>query len=343
MDTSKDDSDKSSVAASDSDSDSDSSDDGDLTTIFYGQHWSDNPSGHLLPKLDSPALVLTFRPSKQQDHAQALTNGNPGIHATRHNPHAHSHELPSGQHLLFVLTAKHQMYEFNVLAGKLSDWSRRNPSSVLPEEFKLIRDRVMGAIWDISGSRERLWLYGGSFVCMLNVGVNLELDPAARSHKRRRKPKTEDAGEDADEIRKRRKLESGAGGKMNPAFVNGAFESAKKYENGKAMEVSLAPRVKEESRSDDDEADDEVDFTLRRVKSEDGEDERDSGTVAAANEHGCPRDRRWWCTFKYRPILGVVPLEGGHGEQQEGGEDSAPEVVLVERPAWDVQNEKEKK
>lgn len=38
--------------------------------------------------------------------------------------------------------------------------------------------------------------------------------------------------------------------------------------------------------------------------------------------------RRWWFTFKYREILGVVPLSQGSG--------SSPEVAVVERPIWDV-------
>ncbi|KAK4999562.1 U3 small nucleolar RNA-associated protein, partial [Elasticomyces elasticus] len=52
-------SDGSSAASSTSSiSDSDSDEDDEKTVVFYGQHWADNPSAHLLPKLDSAPLLL---------------------------------------------------------------------------------------------------------------------------------------------------------------------------------------------------------------------------------------------------------------------------------------------
>jgi hypothetical protein len=39
-------------------------------------------------------------------------------------------------------------------------------------------------------------------------------------------------------------------------------------------------------------------------------------------------ERKFWGSFKYRPILGMVPLENDGGK----GEDVL-EVVIVERPA----------
>lgn len=318
-----------SAAASDSDSDSsDSSDDDDATIIFYGQHWTDNPSGHLLPKLDSAPLVLTFRPAKHE----VFTNGNPGIHATRHNPHAHSHELPQGQHRLFVMTAKHQMYELDVLAGRLSDWSRRNPTSVLPEDFKKIRDRVMGAVWDVDGEHDRLWLYGSSFVCMLNVGLDLAHDDETQEGaKRRRTSRDAEAKENPVDFAKRRKLESGAGGKIHHAGRNaGVADVIKRSDDGKTR-LPLSNRQEEQTRTDDeegDEDDDDDDFglplSLRRLQSN-GDDER----AVATTREKTPRERRWWCTFKYRPILGMVPIS-------DNQRDGSLEVVIVERPVWDA-------
>ena len=42
-----------------------------------------------------------------------------------------------------------------------------------------------------------------------------------------------------------------------------------------------------------------------------------------------------WHTFKYRPILGIVPL----GTAAEGGEGGTGrvEVALVERPLWEME------
>ncbi|KAL3958489.1 hypothetical protein ACCO45_006651 [Purpureocillium lilacinum] len=37
--------------------------------------------------------------------------------------------------------------------------------------------------------------------------------------------------------------------------------------------------------------------------------------------------KKWWITYKYRPILGVVPVNRA---------DQPLEVALVERPTWDV-------
>jgi U3 small nucleolar RNA-associated protein 4 len=301
----------SSVSVSDSDSSSDSSDDEDTTVIFHGQHWTDNPAGHLLPKLDSTPLVLTFRPHREQGDTHALTNGNPGIHSTRNNPHAHSHELPPGKHNLFVMTARHQMYEFDVLAGHLSDWSRRNPTAVLPGDFTKIRDRVLDAVWDVSGNRERIWLYGNSFVCMLNVGEDLNSDLKTKALKRR----NDDQGVDAQ---KRRKLESGAGGVVS----NVKAKPATRYEDGVGVEIDLKRKSRrEEDEEEDDEADDDIDLQLTRVTSAD-----DGGKLEMTNgdNHEHQTQRKWWCTFKFRPILGIVPLEGDS--------EDALEVVIVECP-----------
>lgn len=303
---------------SDSDSSDDSSDDDDATTVFYGQHWTDNPSGHLLPRLQAPALLLTFRPPTE---TYPLLNGNPGVHPTRHNPHAHSHELPPGQHRLFVLTSKHQIYEFDVLAGRLSDWSRRNPTPALPEAFSKIRDRVMGAVWDASKQRQRIWLYGSNFVTMLDVGADLDGEGTGR---KRRKAKG--GGDEDKTARKRLRLESGAGSRK---FGNGGGSGAeiKKYEDGTLVEWK-AGREDERADGDDEEDDEDVDLRLTRVPS-DGEQQLTTNGVASA-QHS---ERRWWSTFKYRPILGMVEIEN-----DEAADGEPVEVVIVERPAWDSQH-----
>lgn len=305
-------------SSSDSDSDSDSSDDDDTTTVFYGQHWADNPSAHLLPRLQAPALLLTFRPSTGQADAQHSMNGNPGVHPTRHNPHAHSHALPTGQHRLLVLTSKHQIYEFDVLAGRLSDWSRRNPTAALPEDFSKIRDRVMGAVWDASEQRERIWLYGNNFITMLDVGRDLDGEGAGR---KRRKPKA--SSDDEGETRKRVRLESGAGGQRIGNDEASGVE-IKKYENGTLVKVDDS-REDEANAGDDEDDDEDVDLRLTRITSG-GEQQLETNGVAR-DQH---TERKWWSTFKYRPILGMVEI----GE--DGGDGEPFEVVVVERPAWDT-------
>jgi U3 small nucleolar RNA-associated protein 4 len=164
-------------------------DDDSSSPVIHAQRWIRNPSGSSLPKLDSAILALTFRPSPiVPTHA---THDNFGLHATRHNPHPVAQERPSpAAAKLFVVTATHQITEFDVLSSTLSDWSRRNPSQFLPRDFTRIKDRVIGCFWDCGDVRNkgsRLWLYGSSWVAMLDVSKNFPQDEREgheKSHKK---------------------------------------------------------------------------------------------------------------------------------------------------------------
>lgn len=306
------------------DSDSDSSDDEDEQYVFYGQHWTDNPSGHLLPKLDSAPLVLSFRPSPKAVHGDDLVNGNPGVHSTRHNPHAHSHEIPKGPHRLWVMTSKHQMYEFDVLAGRLSDWSRRNPTSALPEDFTKLTDRVIGAVWDIKSNAERLWLYGSSWMFMLNVGTDFQVPQPSK--KQRRQSESMPL-----QVSKKQKLTSGAGNKMPAHHRSGLPETVQRYEDGTWKNVPLDRTSKPED--DEMDLDDNEDGYLRRLTRVASTDEQQ---LIKAESQTTP-ERSWWYTLQYRSILGVVPLEGDVSVE----DDERPlEVVLVERPLWEAREGK---
>ncbi|KAF2160424.1 hypothetical protein M409DRAFT_29047 [Zasmidium cellare ATCC 36951] len=300
------------------DSSDDSSDDDDELCVFYGQHWTENPAGHLLPNLDSMPLVLSFRPMPLQDQQNGAVNGNPGVHATRHNPHAHSHELPKGQHRLWIMTAKHQMYEFEVLTGKLNDWSRANPTSILPEDFTKLKDRVMGAVWDVTSKRERLWLYGCSWMFMFDVSP-AGLSERPSSNKKRNAEQTR--------LDAKRQKTSGAGSKMISSHREGLPESIKRYEDGAWTDVSLDRAIK--PADDESDQDEEVDARLRltRLRAADGEDQQQVVKSESQSSH-----RPWWCTFKYRHILGVVPLV-----DDASVDDERPlEVAVVERPPWEA-------
>jgi U3 small nucleolar RNA-associated protein 4 len=67
----------------------------------------------------------------------------------------------------------------------------------------------------------------------------------------------------------------------------------------------------------EDDNDDAEGLQLTRLRSEDA-------TAGASGQY----ERKFWGTFKYRPILGMVPLADEDGK----GEDVL-EVVVVERPA----------
>ncbi|KAI6901114.1 WD40 repeat-like protein [Hortaea werneckii] len=298
-----------------SDSSSDSSDDDDEDVIYFGQHWADNPAGNLLPKLESAPLVMNFRPQKS---AAKTVNGNPGVHSTRSNPHAHSHELPTGQHMLWVLTSRHQMHELDVLAGRLSEWSKRNPTAALPEDFTRIKDRAIGAVWD--EPRERVWVHGNSWVFMLDTTKDLADAESAQLLKRRRRRRSEP---DDDMIRKKHKGTSGAGDKVDVSRRDGAIDSVKRQDNGRWTEVDMTPKRKSAIEDDDD---DEEGLQLTRLRSSGDEDGE-----AAQLEGEMEAKKNWWLTFKYRPILGMVRLE----DERSGDQNAPLEVAIVERPIRD--------
>lgn len=323
-----------------SDSDSDSGDE-DEDVIFYAQHWAENPSGNLLPKLDSAPLLLSFRPFASEPIE--TVHGNPGIHATRNNPHAHSHALPTTKSPLFIITAHHQVYEFDVLAGKLTDWSRRNPTSVLPAEFQGIKDRVMGAVWDVDEKRARAWLYGSTWVGMLDLTQNHDqvqsnedaiedgdVESELQTPNKKRKRRESGKWNKLVEQRKKTKGASGAGDKVASIERKGLPEEIRTIEDGKVVEP-IANSTRPDLDDEDAIMDDAVVGPLRRGAND--EDVDVDGTAGSKD-----RRRKWWCTYRYRPILGMMPI----GERSEDiSDDVLQESVLVERPLWDLPHLKE--
>lgn len=208
------------------------------------------------------------------------------------------------------------MYELDVLAGKLSDWSRRNPTAVLPEDFTKIRDRAVGAVWDTSAQHERIWLYGSTWVFMLNVGQNLDDGLTSLMNKKRRPSEYEDDG-----MSKRIKgASSGAGSRLPASQRAPGYAGSIKITSQDGQSEAVALRSDNDEDGDvamEDDNDDADGLQLTRLRSEDG-----AGVVPAQYE------RKFWGSFKYRPILGMVPLENEGGK----GEDVL-EVVIVERPA----------
>lgn len=164
------------------DSDSSNSDDEDEDnegekndTFVYGQRWIRNPWGHKLPRVDSAPIVLSFRPFSSNDRKQYYKDT--AIQPSTNKSDSYSSPQPRNERYVFILTAKHRMYEFSIMSGRLSNWSRNNPTKSLPPEFRRIRDRAMGCIWDIQSERkgekrERIWLYGISWLSMFDLSHN---------------------------------------------------------------------------------------------------------------------------------------------------------------------------
>ena len=365
---------KASNSTSDESSD-DGSDEEKHPAVVFGQHWIRNPCASLIIELPAAPLVLTFRPSKSQSET-TLTNGNVGVHPTRHTPHPHSHDLPNGEDRLFVLTAENQIYEFNILSGKVTDWSRRNPSSTLPRKFRDLRDRAMGAIWDVQRQNERIWLYGVNWLWMFDLSMDLpslggesaEPPPVngggGNTELKRKRENNHD-----DVLSARPRNDTGAGSKVKNSEIGLGLNVARKVRKIKGPEAADGQFLNfehEQSPASDEEAgysltNSSALINFRRGdrqqadkdSSEDEESDHENlpnsnavnGDAPANNDtritKQSSKDRpSHWHTFKYRPILGIVPLgdetedetENGVGEGVSGG----IEVALVERPLWDL-------
>lgn len=344
-------------------SDEEDSEQEDSRTAIFGERWIPNPAASLLAKLPVAPLVLAFRPSTMQATG-TLMNGKIGVHPTRHNPHPHSHDLPNGEDRLFVLTAENQIYEFHVLSGKISDWSRRNPTSSLPQEFRDLRDRAKSAVWDVRGQNERIWLYGVSWLWMFDLSRDLPpVDDERKSVnviskevslKRKR-------GDNHMESTASSQIDTGAGSKIPNAELGiGIGRTIRKINKIDPAATQWIDLEAEKDLFSDEEAgsflaneSDQALVKLRRGnvdtkkhmsnghidKSTDADTSGNDDTHTAKLRDG--KRPAYWHTYKYRPILGIVPLEGQTADEAAmGGEDdespSGLEVALVERPLFDV-------
>ncbi|KAJ5103816.1 hypothetical protein N7532_004345 [Penicillium argentinense] len=341
-------------------SDDDSSDDEDEDVAIEGERWSPAAPESPIPRMKSGITLLSFRPRSPS----AKTQGNGA-----------SQTSPAGLDRLMVVTSEHQLIEFEVLTGRLSDWSRRNPKACLPAEFRGVKDRAMGCMWDLFEERERLWLYGTSWLWMFDLlqdfptpeemeaEENKMSNQLAKASKRKRDP-SEDGEND------RKKSNSGAGDRIPRSQMDihlgtkvrkivGSDESQGEW-------ISLdqeRPRVPGE---DDEAYDYDETFAtgneaiLVRLRREDGTTV-ENGTPKKGTPKGKPTSdanghadspkkslvatngsssqpaRRWWHTYKYRDILGIVPLSSLAGDDEELTPSGNLEVAVVERPMWDVE------
>lgn len=394
-----------------SESDDDSDDEDDDLPVIEGQLWHAAATESPIPRLKSGIVLMSFRP-KSQPEQKYLTN------STDHAPQ------PSDSRLM-VLTSEHQLIEFDAVEGKLSDWSRKNPKAYLPAEFRGVKDRAMGCVWDLSEGRDRLWLYGTSWLWMFDLKQDFpspeeleasetshdkETQPNASSHKRKRSSQDDD-----EENARKKKPNSGAGDRMSVSesamFIgshrvrqivgadesqaewitldddnrrtDGDGEGEEEYDNDEAFttanDTKLAQLRREASKSTHHQPQPASTSTstpqkpsslkhnksllplatgltdtptTRKILGHDDMDTPQKAVVPAEDTSQYP-PRRWWHTYKYRDILGIVPLSSfasleedseseDNGEDGEAGADnkrgglSTFEVAVVERPMWDV-------
>ena len=305
----------------DSDSEEESDEEGQSSAKrkpILGQNWTRNPSASSIPKIPATPTVLSFRPASPS--SKSLSNG-VTTHAipTRHNPNPVAHNLPSGEDRLLVVTATGDVFEFEVLKGALSAWSRRNPTSAFPNAFTKLKDQARGCVWDVTESRERLWLYGVGWLFMLDLSRDFPPQSnglvngiASGGKKRKRKGgKEEDSG--AGSMIPDSKLGTGMSRKMQRVIHEEVNESHDiEFSNTDAMDI--------------DEDGDEDSPTLERLRR--GGDHHESKDVESYN--GNSEGDVYWYTFKYRPMLGMCVIGEG------GNADIGPEVAIVERPIWEA-------
>ncbi|KAL4783136.1 WD40-repeat-containing domain protein [Aspergillus varians] len=350
----------------DDESDSDDSDDEDDSPILEGERWRAIAADSPIPRLKSCVALLSFRPPTSPNQPHLLTNGT-----------SPAQSGPGEETRLMALTTEHQFVELDALEGKLSEWSRRNPKAFLPMDFKGVKDRAMGCLWDLSDlSRERLWLYGTSWLWMFDLKHDFpsveELNEVItaedndnkaeetetskkkqqQSHKRKRENQDDDPKATG---KKSKKHNTGAGDKIPLAESTVFFDSkARAFIGPDASQSEWVSLEKERERATDDEDEDEEennDVRLARLRRENTTTTKSTDTgsgpaskqlVKSSDSDSAP-PRRWWYTYKYRGILGIVPLASDSGsvdaETELAHEDSTNtglEVAVIERPMWDV-------
>lgn len=324
------------------------------TITLYNQSWRKNPASELLPRLQSQALVMSFRPTSGKQ----------------------LHDGPNDR--LLIVTATHELREYSVLEAKLTDWSRRNPSKLLPEEFKLQRDRAMGCVWDLAATKEgkrkgyeaakeRVWLYGASWLCMFDLAKDFPRptveepnghveDSKALVVSNRKKRKRSEGTTSALESKKG--TSGAAGSKMRTSEQSGQVGSIRKP-TASVRPDSRDPMVWEEiqTRRDgaadltDDDEDDDGYLDTAILFTKDGEVK---GEALTKRQPGAKIRPDFFITQRYRPILGIVPLSSARPDadvdDDDGGVAVAPrtelttsrassqiEVALIERPFWGLE------
>ncbi|KAL2890850.1 hypothetical protein HOO65_010208 [Ceratocystis lukuohia] len=298
-------------AQSSASGDEEDSDDEDENAV---SSWVKNPRGALLPKLVGSPSALSFSnyvPSSPEKALLAPIESKDDV----------------DDYTLLAVTVNFNVTAFNTLKGTLTRWSRRNHRSALPTQMLETRDVVKGILWEGS----RVWMYGISFVFMLDLNQDLER-PTNKTNGR-----TLLTAEDATRKRKRSANDSGAGGKMargtlgpvsigkqtaGSTTVTEVFEYDTYRSHGAKAAAAEAPRGEDgEDESDDDEMDGTSELAKRRAQ------EMQLQQSAAADD-GTTKPKAYGFTFKYRHILGMVPLSAGTNE--------GVEVALIERPLWEV-------
>ncbi|RKF51378.1 U3 small nucleolar RNA-associated protein 4 [Golovinomyces cichoracearum] len=291
---------------------------------ILGQSWIRNPLATSIPQLPSTPVVVSFRPSD-------LSNSHNDNKETPTLPpkiHPNFGQFPDDEDRLLVVTATSEVFEFEVLKGRLSDWSRRNPPAAFPKRYKMTLETVRGVIWDVGPMKERMWLYSIGWLWMFDLKRDF-----AREIKK-----------DNQSSLKRKRGTCGAGSEMkNPEFNFNTLGTSTRSED---EDLNAEPDIYDDNDDmDEDDLHQEMTHMLRisrplrfEIKAngetedalEDLETTDKNKTAESKNVVAAAKSPSSYHTFKYRPIVGVVPIENTNTAR-------GPEVVLVERPIWEAE------
>jgi U3 small nucleolar RNA-associated protein 4 len=304
------------LTSSDS-SDNDDDDDDDDSVTSEGARWSRNPNGSLVPKLRCTPTVLSFSEHIPSQH-YSMINGDAEA---------------SDDYILLAVTARSDILALHPRIGSITPWSRRNPVARFPIEFRNIRDLAKGTLW----AGDRVWIYGNSFLVMLDMSKDIAEEVTNPSS-----ALVPLSGHPSRPKKRKRGTDTGAGNKMTKGAAGPT--RIERYVEGEVEELNLdgpdpmdtdgisAPEDDSESEDSEEELRGEL-VSRRRAEGRKGPD-------AQPNQGS-----GFWHTLKYRPILGIVPLESVDESvtnddivkpHANGQVRKTLEVALVERPLFET-------
>ncbi|CCU74500.1 U3 snoRNP/WD40 family protein [Blumeria hordei DH14] len=285
---------------------------------LFGQSWIRNPKTAALPKLSTTPVIISFRPSIKPNSTKTMSTPK-----SKNSLRQSLHDGVSNEDRLLAITATGNVYEFEVLKGSLSQWSRNNPPATFPEQYRKTLEVVRGVVWDLSAGRERVWLYSISWVWMFDLGRDFSKGGQESTLKRKR------GGTGAGGETEKSKVDIGMGKTLTRVIHEEVNEEIEIFGHD-AMEVD---------EDDDAEADSRLPHPEAASNMPDGTNE--NGTIFAESETQSyipsatdvvvsEKVAPSYHTFKYRPIVYMAEIDEKQGA-------AGPEVVLVERPIWETE------
>ncbi|KJR80872.1 U3 small nucleolar RNA-associated protein 4 [Sporothrix schenckii 1099-18] len=338
---------------------SDAEDDSNGIVANTSNKWIRNPRAKQLPKLSGAPVVLSFSADV------------PGAPAVAGEPVSSS--TAARDYVLLAVTATSRLFAFNPLRARLVPWLRRLSPANLPVEYRNIRDLAKGLLWQ--GPRVWIYGTSFLFMVDTSVEPQtVTQSTTTASTDKPSSSASTDVVAPAEPAKRKRKRgdDSGAGSRMQRTGLDP--QRVQMAVGGEWVDVAMEDAENKGTHSfdgnddddddDDDESEDEEEEEQThkllleqqqqqqqqahqskksprktRKQQKDGSDAAEADADKQLQKHlrsPQPQQPRWWHTFKYRPILGVVPLSSTTTAPAASSGYPALEVALIERPGWDI-------